>query len=122
MTKLAWRNIWRNRRRTAITLASIAFGLAAILFVQSLIKTIQLQLIEKATGVFTGHVQVVAKGVDDYKLPDKNIKDIARVVAELGAQGITPNIVIANAGFGVVGRTQSLELSDFKRQFETNVF
>ena len=79
MTKLAWRNIWRNRRRTAITLASIAFGLAAILFVQSLIKTIQLQLIEKATGVFTGHVQVVAKGVDDYKLPDKNIKDIARV-------------------------------------------
>lgn len=79
MTKLAWRNIWRNRRRTAITLASIAFGLAAILFVQSLIKTIQLQLIEKATSVFTGHVQVVAKGVDDYKLPDKYLKDIVRV-------------------------------------------
>jgi len=48
--------------------------------------------------------------------------DIARVVAELAAQGVTPNIVIANAGFGVVGRAQSLELSDFKRQFETNVF
>jgi len=48
--------------------------------------------------------------------------DIARIVGELSAQGMTPNIVIANAGFGVVGRAQSLELADFKRQFETNVF
>jgi short-subunit dehydrogenase len=48
--------------------------------------------------------------------------DISRVVAELAAQDVTPNIVVANAGFGVVGRAQSLELADFKRQFETNVF
>lgn len=86
MIRLAWRNIWRNRRRTAITLASIGFGLAAILFVQSLIKTIQLQLVEKATGVFTGHLQVLAKGVDDYKLPDKYLTDIAR--AEKAAAGL----------------------------------
>ncbi|MEJ0087583.1 MAG: SDR family NAD(P)-dependent oxidoreductase [Pseudomonadota bacterium] len=48
--------------------------------------------------------------------------DIARVVAELAAQGVTPHIVIANAGFGVVGRAQTLELADFQRQFDTNVF
>jgi short-subunit dehydrogenase len=48
--------------------------------------------------------------------------DIARVIAELAAQGVTPNIVIANAGFGVVGRAQSLEITDFQRQFDTNVF
>ena len=48
--------------------------------------------------------------------------DIARVVAELAAQGVTPAIVIANAGFGVVGRAQSLTGADFRRQFETNVF
>jgi len=32
------------------------------------------------------------------------------------------DIVIANAGFGVVGRFESLTLEDFRRQFETNVF
>ena len=48
--------------------------------------------------------------------------DIARVVAELGAQGVTPDIVIANAGFGVVGRAQGLTIEDFQRQFDTNVF
>ncbi len=32
------------------------------------------------------------------------------------------DIVIANAGFGVVGQVDNLELEDFRRQFETNVF
>ena len=30
--------------------------------------------------------------------------------------------VVANAGFGVVGRFSELELEDYRRQFETNVF
>jgi short-subunit dehydrogenase len=48
--------------------------------------------------------------------------DIARVVGELAALGIAPHIVIANAGFGVVGNAANLELADYRRQFETNVF
>jgi short-subunit dehydrogenase len=48
--------------------------------------------------------------------------DIARVVAELAAMGRVPDIVIANAGFGVVGNAQSLSIEDYRRQFETNVF
>jgi short-subunit dehydrogenase len=48
--------------------------------------------------------------------------DVARVVSELAALGATPRIVIANAGFGVVGNAQNLGLADYRRQFETNVF
>ena len=48
--------------------------------------------------------------------------DIARVMGELAGLGCTPNIVIANAGFGVVGNAQDLTLEDYRRQFETNVF
>lgn len=32
------------------------------------------------------------------------------------------DIVIANAGFGVVGKVESLTVADFKRQFDTNVY
>jgi short-subunit dehydrogenase len=48
--------------------------------------------------------------------------DIARVVAELAAMGRTPDLVVANAGFGVVGKAVSLSIDDYRRQFETNVF
>jgi short-subunit dehydrogenase len=42
----------------------------------------------------------------------------ARIRAEFG--GI--DVVVANAGFGVVGRVDRLKLDDYRRQFETNVF
>jgi short-subunit dehydrogenase len=48
--------------------------------------------------------------------------DIARVVAELAALGRVPDIVVANAGFGVVGKALNLTIDDYRRQFETNVF
>lgn len=48
--------------------------------------------------------------------------DIARVVQELAGIGATPDIVIANAGFGVVGNVQTLAIADYQRQFDTNVF
>lgn len=44
------------------------------------------------------------------------------VVADLAAQGIVLDVVIANAGFGIVGRFDSLSLADYQRQFDTNVF
>jgi short-subunit dehydrogenase len=48
--------------------------------------------------------------------------DLARVIAELAAQSIVPSIVVANAGFGVVGQAQALTLADYQRQFDTNIF
>jgi short-subunit dehydrogenase len=47
--------------------------------------------------------------------------DVARVVADLAAQGVKPGIVVANAGFGVVGNAQKLTIADYQRQFATNV-
>lgn len=79
MLLLAWRNVWRNRRRSLITLLSIGCGLASILFGQSMLKSIQVQLVRKATGVITGHVQIQAAGVKDLKIPEKsygNIHDV----------------------------------------------
>src|SRR5690349_14753263 len=42
--------------------------------------------------------------------------DIARVVTELASHGVVPSIVIANAGFGIVGKAQKLTLDDYRRQ------
>lgn len=44
------------------------------------------------------------------------------VIADLKRQNILLDVVVANAGFGVVGRFDTLTLADFERQFDTNVF
>jgi short-subunit dehydrogenase len=48
--------------------------------------------------------------------------DIARAIGDLGTRGLVPDVVIANAGFGVVGNARKLTLEDYRRQFETNLF
>ncbi len=47
---------------------------------------------------------------------------LAAVIGELAGQDIVPGIVVANAGFGVVGKAQDLSVDDYRRQFDTNVF
>ena len=43
---------------------------------------------------------------------------VERIRSEFGRL----DVVVANAGFGVVGRVDRLSLDDYRRQFETNVF
>ena len=43
---------------------------------------------------------------------------VARTIERFGRL----DVAIANAGFGVAGRVDSLTIEDFRRQFETNVF
>jgi short-subunit dehydrogenase len=48
--------------------------------------------------------------------------DVERAVAESVRQWGKLDVVVANAGFGVVGAFRSLSVEDYRRQFETNVF
>lgn len=48
--------------------------------------------------------------------------ELNHAVAEVNKTLGTIDVVIANAGFSIVGLVGSLSLEDFKRQFETNVF
>jgi short-subunit dehydrogenase len=48
--------------------------------------------------------------------------DVERAVAAARAAFGRLDVVVANAGFGVVGPVERLTLDDYRRQFETNVF
>lgn len=70
--KLAGRNIFRNIRRTVLTVMLISFGLAALLFADGFIKGMMKTLTIISTETYLGHAQVHKKGyrgsndVDDY--------------------------------------------------------
>lgn len=48
--------------------------------------------------------------------------DLERAVSQTIAQWGKLDVVIANAGFGVIGAFKNLSLDDYRRQLETNVF
>jgi ABC-type lipoprotein release transport system permease subunit len=60
--QLAWRNLWRNPRRTLIAMAAIGLGYAMLLFVACLMAGLRQQMIESGTGLVLSDIEVHAPG------------------------------------------------------------
>ncbi len=60
LLRLAWRNLWRNGRRTAITLAMVATSTAILLVTRALMQGLVEDAIRNATDLRVGEVQVHA--------------------------------------------------------------
>ncbi len=67
---LAWRNVWRNRRRTVLTLLTILVGCGMIIFMNAIAKGGHDQMIEDAVSVNTGHMQIHENGYWENKTID----------------------------------------------------
>ncbi|MEO8415477.1 MAG: FtsX-like permease family protein [Ginsengibacter sp.] len=63
--KLAWRNLWRNRRRTLITLGSVLMAVVLAIAIRSFQEGVYGNMIGNAVRFSTGYIQVHAKGYWD---------------------------------------------------------
>jgi len=83
--KLAWRNIFRNKRRTFIAGLAIGIGLAALIYTDALIKGMEKNMIDSATSSFMGEGQIHAEGFREEYDVDKTVHDAAAVIDSLKA-------------------------------------
>ena len=60
--RIAWRNVWRNPKRTAITVGALAIGFAAATVMVGLSDGIVAQMIENGTGLLSGQIQLHQDG------------------------------------------------------------
>ncbi|MES0350679.1 MAG: FtsX-like permease family protein [Desulfobacteria bacterium] len=63
--KMAWRNIWRNPRRSILTMTAIAFACLLLVFMLSFQFGSYDTMINSAVKIHTGHLQVQAEGYQD---------------------------------------------------------
>ncbi len=65
LVTVAWRNLWRNHRRSLIMLAAIAIGLWGMIWMTALMRGMVDQMIDDAISTLSGHVQIHAEGYLD---------------------------------------------------------
>jgi len=65
MATLAWRNLWRNYRRTLIMLLAIALGAWAMIFMTALLRGMVDDMVRQGVATLPGHVQVHAAAYRD---------------------------------------------------------
>ena len=58
LMRLAWRNLWRNHRRTLIMLLAIILGTWAMIFMTALMRGMVSQMLADGISALPGHVQV----------------------------------------------------------------
>jgi ABC-type lipoprotein release transport system permease subunit len=83
MSKLAWRNLWRNYRRTLIMLLAIALGVWAMIFMTALLRGMVDDMVKQGISALPGHVQIHALAYRDdpsvthgMPSPDKNLLEV----------------------------------------------
>jgi len=65
LIKLAWRNIWRNKRRSILTLAAVIFAVFMAIGMRGIQLGTYALNIKTAVELFSGYLQVQAKGYND---------------------------------------------------------
>lgn len=90
IVKLAWRNIWRNKRRTLITIASILFAVGLASFMESIQKGAWNNMINNVVNYYFGYAQIHQDGYWEDQTIDKafNLKpELTQLDKELPAVG-----------------------------------
>jgi len=112
--KMAWRNMWRNWRRTAIALVAIVLGLVLLIFFDGFIQGSDQAIFGNAVKIYGGNLQVHAPGYRDKvrRLPLLPLADADAVVAAATAR---PEVVAAakriNTGGVVLSGDKSLPVT-----------
>ncbi|MEO0898410.1 MAG: FtsX-like permease family protein [Bacteroidota bacterium] len=73
--KIAWRNLWRNKRRTFITMASVFFAVLMAIFLRSIQEGVYDQMIDNSVRYYRGYVQVHQNGYWDEQFIDNTFED-----------------------------------------------
>jgi putative ABC transport system permease protein len=82
LTKLAWRNIYRNKRRTVLTISMMTLGYVLFSFFISLADGAYNDIIEKFIRERTGNIQIHRQGYLDNPRLNQTIKDYNKIISK----------------------------------------
>jgi ABC-type lipoprotein release transport system permease subunit len=124
MIRLAWRNLWRHKRRTWLTASAIAFSAMLLVFM----ITVQLgaydMIIDTTLRVFNGHLQVQRAGYLDKPQMRATVPGAAALAERLRRATGLQAIAVRAQGFALAassGRTYGVPVLGVEPAYEPKV-
>ncbi|HTP00599.1 MAG TPA: FtsX-like permease family protein [Anaerolineales bacterium] len=106
--RLAWRNIWRHRRRTVIIVTAMGLGLAFMMFYDGLMDGFNQAIYGNAIRVLGGNIQVHAAGYRE-KVDSNPMLPLANADQVVQAAKANPEVIAATRRIATGGLTSNHE-------------
>ena len=97
ISKIAWKNIWRNKVRSAVVITAIAIGLWAGVFASAFVVGMMNQKVDSVIRLELSHFQVHHPSFRDEMLPKFTIPNSTEIIQKLdqdeAVKNISPRVV-----------------------------
>lgn len=107
--RLAWRNIFRNKRRTLIAGTAIGLGLASLIFVDAITQGMKANMVHSATASFLGEGQIHRKGYRETQEVDLTVAHLDEVTAMLNQESIVAHYALRVMSFAMITSPANVE-------------
>jgi ABC-type lipoprotein release transport system permease subunit len=103
LLRLGYRNLWRNRRRTLLTMGAMSLSVAVLIVTLGIYSGMMWDMLESATTTYRGQAEVTAPGYAKHREVDLSLAQ------DPGAMGLRADPEVA----GVAGRVRGFALLSF---------
>jgi putative ABC transport system permease protein len=124
MLRLAWRNLWRQPRRTWLTAGAMVFSNILLVFMISVQFGMYQMMIDNTLAVFTGHMQVQASGYKDDQKMRQVVPAAENLAAKLRQELGLPNVSARGNAFALLSseeRSFGVRVIGVQPDFEPDV-
>ncbi|MGI9273034.1 MAG: ABC transporter permease [Woeseiaceae bacterium] len=119
--RLAWRNLWRQPRRTWLTTGAMVFSNILLVFMISLQFGMYGVMIDNTLQTFTGHLQVQAPGYKDDQKMRQVVEDIRPLAATIRAELNNDRVAARGTAFALASsddRSYGIAIIGVEPEFE----
>jgi putative ABC transport system permease protein len=122
--RLAWRNIWRQPRRTWLTVGALVFSNILLIFLISVQVGTYLMMIDNTLAPLTGHLQVQYEGYKDDQRIHQTVPAVRGLAADIRERLGLETIAARGTAFALISsedRTYGVQIIGVEPEFEPRI-
>jgi len=121
---LAWRNLWRHKRRTWLTVGAMIFCNTLLVFLISLQLGSYQMMIDNTLSAFSGHIQIQHSNYNDEQKIHQSVPDVAHLAQQVRSQLGLESVAARGIAFALASseeRSFGIQLAGVQPEFEPGV-